>query len=103
MVSHDRYFLDKIINAVIEVDNGKIIQYSGNYTDYEVQKESRIEHDMAVMRNQQRKVAHMEQFVERFRYKASKAKQVQSRVKQLSKIKVKEVSSGSSATMKLTY
>ncbi len=103
MVSHDRYFLDKIINSVIEVDNGKVILYSGNYTDYEVQKESRIEHDIAVMRNQQRKVAHMEQFVERFRYKASKAKQVQSRVKQLSKIKVKEVNTGSSATMKLTF
>ena len=103
MVSHDRYFLDKIINAVIEVENGKIVQYSGNYTDYEVQKEARFEHDLAVMRNQQRKVSHMEQFVERFRYKASKAKQVQSRVKQLSKIKVKEVNTGSSASMKLTF
>jgi ATP-binding cassette subfamily F protein 3 len=91
MVSHDRYFLDKLINAVIEVENGRITTYNGNFTDYEIQKEQRIEHDLAVMKNQQRKIAHMEQFVERFRYKASKAKQVQSRIKQLSKIKVTDI------------
>lgn len=91
MVSHDRYFLDKLINAVIEVENGKIISYTGNFTDYEIQKEQRIEHELAVLKNQHRKIAHLEQFVERFRYKASKAKQVQSRVKQLSKIKVTDV------------
>ncbi|MFA6618820.1 MAG: ABC-F family ATP-binding cassette domain-containing protein [Candidatus Neomarinimicrobiota bacterium] len=103
IVSHDRYFLDKIINAVIEVDNGKIIQYPGNFTDYEIQKEQRIELELATMKNQQRKIAHIEQFVERFRYKASKAKQVQSRVKQLSRIKIQEVTSASSATMKLMF
>jgi ATP-binding cassette subfamily F protein 3 len=91
MVSHDRYFLDKLINAVIEVENGRITTYNGNFTDYEIQKEQRIEHDLAMMKNQQRKIAHMEQFVERFRYKASKAKQVQSRIKQLSKIKVTDI------------
>ena len=91
MVSHDRYFLDKLINSVIEVENGKIIAYAGNFTDYEIQKEQRIEHELAVMKNQQRKIAHLEQFVDRFRYKASKAKQVQSRVKQLSKIKVTDI------------
>jgi len=91
MVSHDRYFLDKLINAVIEVDNSKIISYPGNFTEYEIQKEMRIEHELAVMKNQQRKIAHLEQFVDRFRYKASKAKQVQSRVKQLSKIKVSDI------------
>ena len=91
MVSHDRYFLDKLINSVIEVDNGKIISYTGNFTDYEIQKEQRIEHELSTMKNQQRKIAHLEQFVDRFRYKASKAKQVQSRVKQLSKIKVTDI------------
>jgi len=91
MVSHDRYFLDKLINAVIEVENSKITSYPGNFTDYEIQKEQRIEHELSVMKNQQRKIAHLEQFVDRFRYKASKAKQVQSRVKQLSKIKVTDI------------
>ncbi len=91
MVSHDRYFLDKLINAVIEVENSKITSYPGNFTDYEIQKEQRIEHELSVMKNQQRKIAHLEQFVDRFRYKASKAKQVQSRVKQLSKIKVSDI------------
>lgn len=103
IVSHDRYFLDKIINSVIELDHGKIIQYAGNFTDYEIQKEERIEHEIATMKNQQRKIAHLEQFVDRFRYKASKAKQVQSRVKQLSKIKVQETSGGPTATMKLMF
>ena len=91
MVSHDRYFLDKLIDEVIEVENGKIVTYTGNYTEFEIQKELRIEHDLAVIKNQQRKIAHMEQFIERFRYKASKAKQVQSRVKQLSKIKITDI------------
>ena len=91
MVSHDRYFLDKLINGVIEVENGRITTYSGNFTEYEIQKEQRIEHELAVIKNQQRKIAHMEQFIERFRYKASKAKQVQSRVKQLSRIKVTDI------------
>ena len=91
MVSHDRYFLDKLINGVIEVENGRIATYSGNFTEYEIQKEQRIEHELAVIKNQQRKIAHMEQFIERFRYKASKAKQVQSRVKQLSRIKVTDI------------
>ncbi|MCD6337581.1 MAG: ABC-F family ATP-binding cassette domain-containing protein [Candidatus Marinimicrobia bacterium] len=91
IVSHDRYFIDKLINSVIEVDKGKITSYAGNFTDYEIQKEQRIEHELSVMKNQQRKIAHLEQFVDRFRYKASKAKQVQSRVKQLSKIKVTDI------------
>ena len=102
MVSHDRYFLDKLINAVIEVENGRINTFSGNFTDYEIQKEQRIEHDLAVMKNQQRKISHMEQFVERFRYKASKAKQVQSRIKQLSKIKVSDVDTHS-AKIKFSF
>ena len=103
MVSHDRYFLDKLIDSVIEVENGNIITYTGNYTEFEIQKERRIEHDLAVIKNQQRKISHMEQFIERFRYKASKAKQVQSRVKQLSKIKVHEVSAAHLASMKLSF
>jgi ATP-binding cassette subfamily F protein 3 len=86
LVSHDRYFLDKLVDGIIEVENARVTTYKGNYTDYEVQKENRIEHELAVMKNQERKIAHMEQFIERFRYKASKARQVQSRIKQLSKI-----------------
>ncbi|MBW6458863.1 MAG: ATP-binding cassette domain-containing protein, partial [FCB group bacterium] len=90
LVSHDRYFLDKLVDGIIEVENARITIYKGNYTDYEVQKETRIEHELAVMKNQERKIAHMEQFIERFRYKASKARQVQSRIKQLSKITVQK-------------
>ncbi|MDZ7821718.1 MAG: ABC-F family ATP-binding cassette domain-containing protein [Candidatus Marinimicrobia bacterium] len=91
LVSHDRYFLDRLIDGVIEVENGKISSYQGNYTDYEVQKEVRMEQELAVQKNQERQIAHMEQFIERFRYKASKARQVQSRIKQLSKIDLKTI------------
>jgi ATP-binding cassette, subfamily F, member 3 len=90
IVSHDRYFLDKLVGAIIEVENGKATLYQGNYTEYEIRKEERLEHELAVLRNQERKIAHMEQFIERFRYKASKARQVQSRIKQLSKISLHE-------------
>ncbi|MFA7195721.1 MAG: ABC-F family ATP-binding cassette domain-containing protein, partial [Candidatus Neomarinimicrobiota bacterium] len=90
IVSHDRYFLDKLVQGIIEVENAKVTLYPGNYTDYEVRKEERLEHEFAVMRNQERKIAHMQQFIERFRYKASKARQVQSRIKQLSRITVHE-------------
>ena len=91
LVSHDRYFLDKLIDGIIEIEKGNISSYSGNYTDYEIQKEQRMEHELAIYKNQKRKIVHMEQFIERFRYKASKARQVQSRVKQLSKIDVRKI------------
>lgn len=90
MVSHDRYFLDKLVRGVIEVENGRLTLYPGNYTDYEVRKEERLEHELAMMRNQERKIAHVQQFIERFCYKARKARQVQSRIKQLSRITVHE-------------
>jgi len=86
MVSHDRAFLDNITNRTIEISQGKIWDYKGSYSVYVDLREQRIETQQAAFNNQQKQVREIERFVERFRYKATKAKQVQSRIKQLEKI-----------------
>ena len=86
LVSHDRAFLDNITNRTLEINNGKIYDYKVNYSKYIVLREERIEHQKAAFANQQKEVKEIENFIEKFRYKATKAKQVQSRVKQLEKM-----------------
>lgn len=86
MVSHDRTFLDRVTNRTIEITLGTIQDYKCSYSEYVEQRLERIETQQAAYENQQREVAQIERFIERFRYKASKAKQVQSRVKLLGKI-----------------
>ncbi|AEV28483.1 ATPase component of ABC transporters with duplicated ATPase domain [Sphaerochaeta pleomorpha str. Grapes] len=93
IVSHDQNFLDETINEVFELFNGKLTRYSGNYSQYLVQREQEIAQLEATFRQQQEQMEKTEQFVERFRYKATKSKQVQSRIKQMEKIKVVEVPS----------
>lgn len=91
MVSHDREFLDNTVDRVAEIDLGKVVQYTGNYSSYLKQREERL----ALLREQAAKqaeeVAHMEAFIERFRYKATKAKQVQDRVKKLERMEIIQV------------
>ena len=86
VVSHDRAFMDSMVDRVAEVDNGKINLYKGNYSSYLKQREERL----ALLRDQaakqQAEIAHMEAFIERFRYKPTKAKQVQDRIRKLEKI-----------------
>jgi ATP-binding cassette subfamily F protein 3 len=86
MVSHDRTFLDAITIRTIEISNGKIYDYKGSYSFYVEARQQRIETDLAAYSNQQREVREIERFIERFRYKSTKAKQVQSRVKLLEKM-----------------
>ena len=98
LVSHDRTFLDNITKRTIEITAGRIYDYKCPYSEYVVQMQERRASQMAQLTNQQRQVAQIEAFIERFRYKATKAKQVQSRVKMLErmeKIEVVEVSTGS--------
>ena len=87
IVSHDRYFLDRMVTKIAEVENARITLYSGNYTDYLEQKEERTELQQAQYENQQKVLKQQERFIERFRSKASKATAVQSRIKMLEKIK----------------
>lgn len=86
MVSHDRYFLDRMITSIAELTRGRIDEYAGNYSFYLEEREIRRELQQAAYENQQKEIADIERFIERFRYKASKAKQVQSRVKMLEKM-----------------
>jgi len=86
LVSHDRYFLDATVNKILELWNRRAHFYSGNYDGYLKQKSERRAQLEAARRNQQERVRHLETFINRFRYQATKAKQVQSRIKELEKI-----------------
>ncbi|NQU31991.1 MAG: ATP-binding cassette domain-containing protein [Bacteroidetes bacterium] len=91
LVSHDRSLLDNITNRTVEISNGKMYDYKAAYSDYIVMREERESHLKATYNNQQREINEVEHFIERFRYKASKAKQVQSRVKKLERMDVIEL------------
>ncbi len=86
VVSHDRQFLDNVINKTIEVSQSQLFTYEGNYTFYLEEKELRKEIQQSSYENQQSKIRQTERFIERFKAKASKARQVQSRVKALDRI-----------------
>ena len=86
LISHDRYFLDVTVNRIIEIWNKKIWTYSGNYEKYLSLKTQRREQLEAAYRNQRERIEQLEIFINRFRYQATKAKQVQSRIKELEKM-----------------
>ena len=86
LVSHDRAFLDNVTNRTVEISLGKIYDYKVNYTKYLELRVERREQQMAAFRNQQKMIADTEDFISRFRYKATKSVQVQSRIKQLDKV-----------------
>lgn len=90
MISHDRDFMDSLVETVYDIENAQLVRYSGNYTNFLELKEQRYQLQLAAWRNQQREIAHIEAFVDRFRSVASKAAQVQSRVKQLEKMEIIE-------------
>ena len=91
LISHDRYFLDVTIDRTVEIWNKRLTIYQGNYTKYLRQKDERREQLMAAYRNQKERIEHLEAFINRFRYQATKARQVQSRIKELEKIERIEV------------
>jgi ATP-binding cassette subfamily F protein 3 len=91
LISHDRYFLDVTIDRTVEIWNKRLTIYQGNYTRYLKQKDERREQLMAAYRNQRERIEHLEAFISRFRYQATKARQVQSRIKELEKIERIEV------------
>jgi ATP-binding cassette, subfamily F, member 3 len=86
LISHDRYFLDVTVNKIVEIWNRGVHFYSGNYEKYLRQKQERTEQLEAAYRNQRERIEQLEAFISRFRYQATKAKQVQSRIKELEKI-----------------
>jgi ATP-binding cassette subfamily F protein 3 len=91
LISHDRYFLDVTVNKTVELWNKRAWFYSGNYDKYLVQKAERKTQLEAAYRNQRERIEQLETFINRFRYQATKAKQVQSRIKELEKIERIEI------------
>lgn len=86
LVSHDRAFLDNVTNRTVEISLGQVYDYKVGYSKYVELRKERREQQMAAYRNQQKMIQDTEEFIERFRYKATKAVQVQSRIKQLEKV-----------------
>jgi len=86
LIAHDREFLDRVINRVVNIEHGKARAYRGNYSSFEDQRASELAEQAALYSRQQREIKHMESFVERFRAKATKARQAQSRLKALERM-----------------
>lgn len=103
LVSHDRAFIDNVTNRTIEISLGKIYDYSVNYSRYVELRKERLEQQMRAYQNQQKQIAETEQFIERFRYKATKSVQVQSRIKQLAKIERIEVDEVDTSHLNLKF
>jgi ATP-binding cassette subfamily F protein 3 len=91
LISHDRYFLDVTVNKIIEIWNKSLHVYHGNYEKYLTQKAERRAQLESAYKNQRDRIEHLEVFISRFRYQATKAKQVQSRIKELEKIERIEI------------
>lgn len=103
LVSHDRIFLDNVTNRTLDLSLGKVYDYKVSYSRYIELKQERIEHQMASFSNQQKMIKDTEEFISRFRYKATKAVQVQSRVKQLAKLDRIEVEEEDDLVMNLKF
>jgi len=103
LVSHDRAFLDNVTNRTIEISLGKIYDYRVSWSEYVVLREERRAQQIASFRNQQKMIEDTEKFIERFRYKATKAIQVQSKIKQLDKIERIEVDEEDNSAINLRF
>ena len=103
LVSHDRAFINNVSNRTLEISCGQIIDYKVKYDEYVVLRKERREQQLRAYENQQKEVAEMKEFIERFRYKATKAVQVQQKVKQLEKIVPIEVDEVDNSAMHLKF
>ena len=103
LISHDRKFLDNITNRTVEIMLGRIYDYKVPYSRYKILRKERIEQQRAAYENQQRMIDKTEEFIERFRYKATKSNQVQSRIKQLEKLERIEVDLEDTAAMTVKF
>ena len=88
LISHDRDFLDAVVTSIAHIENQHISLYSGNYSAFEVQRAERLAQQQSAHLKQQQSIAHMQSFIDRFRAKATKAKQAQSRIKALEKMRL---------------
>ncbi|GGB52553.1 ABC transporter ATP-binding protein [Oceanisphaera marina] len=86
LISHDRDFLDAVVNRIIHIENNQLNEYTGNYSDFERLRGEQLALQQSMFEKQQREITHMQEYVDRFRYKASKAKQAQSRLKAMERM-----------------
>ena len=103
LVSHDKAFLDNVTNRTVEISLGRIYDYKANYSKYLELRKERRETQIAAFKNQQKMIADTEDFIERFRYKATKSVQVQSRIKQLEKLERVEVDEEDSSALNIKF
>lgn len=103
LVSHDRAFINNVTNRTIEISCGRIYDYKVPYDEFVVLRKERREQQLRAYENQQKQIQDMEEFIERFRYKATKAVQVQSRIKQLEKIVPIEIDEEDNAALRLKF
>ncbi|WP_299667653.1 ABC transporter ATP-binding protein [uncultured Psychromonas sp.] len=86
LISHDRDFIDSIVDKIIHIEQNKLFEYTGNYTSFERQRAEKLMQQQSSYEKQQAQMDHMQSYIDRFRYKANKAKQAQSRIKALEKM-----------------
>lgn len=103
LVSHDRAFIDNVTNRTIEISCGKIYDYKVSYSKYVELRKERREQQLRAYENQQKQIQDTEDFIERFRYKATKSNQVQSRIKQLEKMDIIEVDEEDNSALRLKF
>ena len=103
LVSHDRAFLDNVTTRTIEITLGRIYDYNAPYSQFKVLRQERHEQQVRAYQNQQKMIQETEDFIERFRYKATKAVQVQSRIKQLEKLERLEVDLEDNSRLSLRF
>ncbi|MCP1439320.1 ATP-binding cassette subfamily F protein 3 [Erwinia persicina] len=88
LISHDRDFLDPVVDKILHIEQQSIFEYTGNYSSFEIQRATKLAQQQSMFENQQQKVAHLQSFIDRFKAKASKAKQAQSRIKMLERMEL---------------
>ncbi len=103
LVSHDRAFINNVTNRTLEISCGKVVDYKVKYDQYVVLRKERREQQLRAYENQQKEIADMKDFIEKFRYKPTKAVQVQSRIKQLAKIVPIEIDEVDNSQMRLKF
>ena len=88
LISHDRDFLDPVVDKILHIEQQTIYEYTGNYSSFEIQRATKLAQQQSMFEHQQQKVAHLQSFIDRFKAKASKAKQAQSRIKMLERMEL---------------
>jgi len=103
MISHDREFLNELVGSIVEISQSKLHRYRGNYDKYVIEKAAREEQHLAAYKNQQKEIASLQQFADRFRAKASKASQAQSKLKQIDRMEKIEAPVSAARSIKFSF